>query len=58
MEVGKDLQMRARTATLLELMVPPGNAVEVARVWTKNSNAPKKGAGRATPELSIYIAIS
>jgi hypothetical protein len=53
MAVGKDLQMRVQMVTLLELMAPRGSAVEVARAWTKSSNAPRKAAGRAIPELSI-----
>jgi hypothetical protein len=53
MAVGKDLPMRVQMVILLELMVPRGSAAEVARAWTKNSNVPRKAAGRAIPELSI-----
>jgi hypothetical protein len=45
--------MRVQMVTLLELMALQGSAAEVARAWTKNSNVPRKAAGRAILELSI-----
>jgi hypothetical protein len=39
--------------THLEPMVPRESAGEVAKDWTKSSNAPKKAAARAIPGQSI-----
>jgi hypothetical protein len=58
MAVEKALRMRVRMATLLVLMAPPGSVAEVARAWTRNLNAPRKAAGRATQGLSISIVIN
>jgi hypothetical protein len=52
MAVGKDLRMRVQMAILREPMAPRGSVAGVGRAWTKNSNARRKAAARATQELS------
>lgn len=48
-----DHQGKVLMGTRLEPMDPQESAAEAAKVWTRNSNAPKKAVGRAIPEPSI-----
>lgn len=50
---GRLLTAMVVKATLLERMDPRGSVVEVARAWTRNSNALQRGVAKAIPEQSI-----